>query len=57
MAADPCATVACAPRATIPHNQAATSRAKIEVIAKRLRPVWSVRPSTVLQVKHGAMKP
>ena len=39
-----------------PPDQAATSRAKIEVITKSLRPVWSARPSTVRQTKHGAMK-
>ena len=54
--ADPRAAVACAPRATIPHDQAATSRAKTEVVTNSLRPVWSARPSTVRQAKHGAMK-
>ena len=54
--ADPWAAVACAPRATIPHNHAAIRRAKPEVITESLRPVWSVRPSTMWQAKHWAMK-
>ncbi len=54
--ADPWGAVACAPRATIPHSQAAIRRTKTEVSTASLRPLCFARPSTVREANHGAMK-